>query len=165
MNSLKRIGNEKVLLENIDKGDFLSISLASNYTIRSDSNFVLNGIPISMYEDESGNKAFSVYDISDGGFGIPEESDNTYVDFGLRFSYLEAGNDNIMRAKITAEAVVQSSDHTIWRGVQVSLSSSSEIICKKITGTISKTSYLYMGGVPLTAVQIGNDWAIAIGSV
>lgn len=161
-----RMGSSRVASFRDNGINYSAIRLASNFTTRSSSNFVLGGTPFSAYEDSLGNRAIAVYDASNSSLGSSWNiSSNTYVYKGHRYSFLENSQYRLLRYGIGSESSVTVSSHTIWQGVPVSLDSSGYIVAKNITGTIDEVRPFTHGGTPLTAVRIGSDWAIAIGSV
>lgn len=161
-----RLGDSKISSFRDNGVNYLSIRLASNFTTRSNSNFVLGGMPFSAYEDYLGNRAIAIYDASNSSLGSSWNiSENNYVYKGFRYSFLENDQYRLFRCGFGSESAVITSSHTVWQGVPISLDSSGHVIGKMLTGNIDEIRSFTLGGTPLTAVRIGNDWAIAAGSV
>ena len=163
--ALSKTGNGVTRILEKDEGFVSVIQLASGFSSRSSGNLVLSGVPITLYEDASGNRVPAVYDISEGWFDTPTASSDTYVRDGIRYSFLTAGDYNVFRAQIGAEQAMTPSSSTVWRGIPIGVSANGDLMGKKVTGGILDTRQIRFGGVPLTVVKVENDWALAIGSV
>jgi len=160
-----RIGTNRIRTISVGGIRHFAFDSASGFTMRSSSNLVLGGMPLSVYENSSRDRAIAVYDVNGELDGPLSLSGSNLVYQGHRFSFLENSEHRVLRGLVSGEHSVSVSDYTVWQGVPISLNEFGDIICKKLTGTILETRRFSLGGVPLTAVLIGNDWAIAVSNI
>jgi len=161
-----RIGNTPIRAIQASSGSYRpGLDAASNYNRLSSSKLLLGGVPISVYENDSGSRAVAVYDVSGSLDGSLSLSSNSFVYQGTRFSFLENDNHRVMHATLGGERDVSTTTFSMWQGVPIATNAFGDIVCKKLTGTVTQTRRFSLGGVPLTAVLIGDDWAIAVSDV
>jgi len=165
LNTATRIGNARVRSTDNDGIRHLHFDCASNFNISNNENIFIQGNPISIYENNTGQKAIAVYDVSGSLDGDLSLSRNALVNEGFRLSFLENNNHRVLRAKTTASHSVEPSGSVVWMGIPLSTNAFGDIVAKKITGTISQTRKFSFGGVPLTAVFVDGIWAIAVSDI
>jgi len=159
-----RIGNVPIrAIQSSSSGNYRpGFDIASNYNRLSSSKLLLGGVPISVYENESGSRAIAIYDVNGSLDGSLLLSNNNFVYQGTRFSFLENDNHRVMHATLGGAREISTTTFSVWQGIPVATNAFGDIVCKKLTGTVTQTRRFSLGGVPLTAVLVGDDWAIAV---
>tara|TARA_B100000614_G_scaffold262903_1_gene299856 strand:- start:23944 stop:24972 length:1029 start_codon:yes stop_codon:yes gene_type:complete len=161
-----RIGNSPIRAIQSSSGAYRpGFDVASNYNTRSSSKLLIGGVPISVYESSSGSRALAVYDVDGSLDGALSLSSNSFVYQGTRFSYLENGTHRVMHATLGGERSVDTTTYSIWQGIPIATNAFGDLVCKKLSGTVTQTRRFSLGGTPLTAVLVGDDWAIAVSDV
>jgi len=120
-----------------------------NLTI-SENKLVLFGVPLTLFDSEFGSNILGVY-ISTADLSI---SDDHYFYKGNKFAFAEdASGNNVFKFETDSGTDTYAED-TIWCGQKMAINENGSIIAKAVTGDISSTETLSMGGVPIQVVTI-----------
>lgn len=163
----KHIGFGKMAFaEGSNENLILSSAIDSGLTISS-RKFVLCGIPLTLFENDSSTFSIGVYVLPSSGADL----DETDLDDGIKTLVFEGQRLEIKHRtngghvlKVSEDADTVYAGYVRWCGERIAVNENNSLIMNSVSGTIDSIGQLFLGGMPLLYVEIDGRKYLAVSS-
>lgn len=141
-----------------DGKSIISIVYATDSLTLSSTALTLGGFPLSLYDDGAGGYVIAVIVETE-----TSANSTSCIYNGANLKIVSKNDKNLLAVFNNDDADTRVSDHTIWRGVPISLNNDNQIILKKVEfSSHDNEDEILLGGTPLTIRQINGKWYLVV---
>ena len=139
-------------------GNAYAVAFGGTFTL-SDKKIVINGFPITLYEN---NGIYSIATVNVNSRGGMDDRETFFVD-GTLLKSVRVGNDRYFPIAEDSNASVVVNTTFEWYGMHLAMNNEKHLIFQSVDpGSFDEETRFALGGMPLTVGRVGNNWYLLV---